>query len=338
CCDLTSSGHPCLWLLTWDPTQPIATRPLAIRKDGTWYAYGWDLTKNICEVFGPAGYIRTTYTYSPYGQVTTAGDVTQPIQWSSEVWDSEMGLVYYNWRYYNTMVGKWQSWDRLEEAESLNMYEYCLNSPLLYQDVWGMDVITYTTDETLYRQYENIIKARQAKINEVILEINEMEDCNFIELQKQRKIRYDGKVPKTKAEMTDALKKERDGLHIVHIPAKNVKDFITKLKKDAKERKLQKDDQVFVVQHGNANVRIGDERIKHAALSKQIKNVVSHAELAACEKSGTQMIKRRLWIKYELKFQKSGNSFTQWLFGYEIEQLEWSKIVGEIEESSTKKQ
>ena len=35
CCDLSRSGHPCLWLLTWDPTQPSATRPLAIRKDGT---------------------------------------------------------------------------------------------------------------------------------------------------------------------------------------------------------------------------------------------------------------------------------------------------------------
>ena len=52
CCDLTRSNHPCLWLITWDPTQPVATRPLAIQKDGTWYTYGWDLTKNICEVYG----------------------------------------------------------------------------------------------------------------------------------------------------------------------------------------------------------------------------------------------------------------------------------------------
>ena len=28
------------WFLFWDPTQPEATRPLAIRKDGAWYAYG----------------------------------------------------------------------------------------------------------------------------------------------------------------------------------------------------------------------------------------------------------------------------------------------------------
>ena len=57
CCDLTRSNHPCLWLITWDPNQPVATRPLAIPKDSTWYTYGWDLTKNICEVYGQHGYI-----------------------------------------------------------------------------------------------------------------------------------------------------------------------------------------------------------------------------------------------------------------------------------------
>ena len=70
CCDLTRSNHPALWLITWDPTQPIATRPLTIQKDGTWYTYGWDLTKNICELYGTNGYIRTAYTYTPYSEVT----------------------------------------------------------------------------------------------------------------------------------------------------------------------------------------------------------------------------------------------------------------------------
>ena len=83
CVDLTRTNHPALWLITRDPTEPVATRPLAIQKDGTWYTYGLDLTKNVCEVFGATGYIRTAYTYSPYGSVTASGNVTQPIQWSS---------------------------------------------------------------------------------------------------------------------------------------------------------------------------------------------------------------------------------------------------------------
>ncbi len=115
CCDLTRSNHPCLWLLTWDPTQSVTTRPLAIQKDGTWYTYGWDLTKNVCEVYGQHGYIRTIYSYSPYGEVTISGDVTQPIQWSSEYFDEETNLMYYNFRYYNVIDGEWNQRDPYEE-------------------------------------------------------------------------------------------------------------------------------------------------------------------------------------------------------------------------------
>jgi len=49
----------------------------------------------VCEVFGATGYIRTAYTYSPYGSVTATGNVTRPIQWSSEFYDEELGLVYW---------------------------------------------------------------------------------------------------------------------------------------------------------------------------------------------------------------------------------------------------
>ena len=73
-----------------EESQATATRPLAIQKDGTWFTYGYDITKNVCEVFGPAGYIRTAYSYAPFGNVTESGDVSQPFQWSSEHYDSEL--------------------------------------------------------------------------------------------------------------------------------------------------------------------------------------------------------------------------------------------------------
>ena len=139
CCDRTRANHPCLWLITWDPTQPIATRPLAIQKDGTWYTYGWDLTKNICEVYGQHGYIRTNYFYSPYGGVTTNGDVTQPIQWSAEFCDVELGLVYYNFRYYNCSSGRWIQRDGVHKMDNYNLYVYAHNSvpgTADYQGLW----------------------------------------------------------------------------------------------------------------------------------------------------------------------------------------------------------
>ncbi len=136
CCDLTRSNHPSLWLITWDPTQPIATRPLAIQKDGTWFTYGWDLTKNICELYGTNGYIRTAYTYTPYGEVTeSTNSVYQPIQWSSEYNDTELGLVYYNYRHYNPLDGRWIGRDKIGGIEKI--YTYCENIPTIFSDLLG---------------------------------------------------------------------------------------------------------------------------------------------------------------------------------------------------------
>ena len=138
CVDCTRSGHPTLWFVTWDPSQPTATRPLAIQKDGTWFTYGYDLTKNICEVFGPAGYIRTAYAYAPFGAVSTSDNsVVQPFQWSSEYYDSELDLVYYNFRHYSPSLGRFLSRDPIEEQGGLNLYMFVGNQPSLHTDLWG---------------------------------------------------------------------------------------------------------------------------------------------------------------------------------------------------------
>ena len=123
------------------PTSDItATCPLAIRKDGTWFAYGWDLTKNICEVFGPAGYIRTAYTYSPYGEVMSNGDVEQPIQWSSEHCDAELALVYYNYRHYNPADGRWIGEDPMGVADCYNLYTFVKGATYL-TDFRGLFIV-----------------------------------------------------------------------------------------------------------------------------------------------------------------------------------------------------
>ena len=136
--DLTRSAHPALWLVTWDPSQPTATRPLTIQKDGTWFTYGYDLTKNICEVFGPAGYIRTSYSYAPFGTVTESGDVSQPFQWSSEHYDSELDLVYYNFRHYSPSLGRFLSRDPIEEQGRLNLYAFVENAGWSEFDLRGL--------------------------------------------------------------------------------------------------------------------------------------------------------------------------------------------------------
>lgn len=139
--DLTRATLNGLWLLTWDPSQAVATRPLAIQINGTWYTYGWDLTKNICELYTSSRAIGSSYTYTPYGTVgiaSNAAKVTQSIQWSSEVYDAELGLVYYNFRYYNPTDGRWTRRDPMGDNEHL--MSYVTNSPIDYIDYLGLQI------------------------------------------------------------------------------------------------------------------------------------------------------------------------------------------------------
>ena len=162
CIDLTRSHHPVMWLLLWDPTQPVATRPLAIQKDGTWRTYGLDLTKNVCEVFGSNGYINTAYTYTPFGEVTASGSVTQPIQWSSEFHDPELGMVYYNYRHYNTRDGRWISRDPMEEVFTDTLYSYVSNRIVQYHDYRGLLFGGDNCKEGTMRKFKAYMAVRSA--------------------------------------------------------------------------------------------------------------------------------------------------------------------------------
>ena len=64
--DLQRVAQPALWYITWDPTQSIATRPLVIRQDQTWYTYktpggckgGWTCAKHAPGGRGAVGRLR----------------------------------------------------------------------------------------------------------------------------------------------------------------------------------------------------------------------------------------------------------------------------------------
>ncbi len=138
CIDMTRSGLNGMWMITWDPTQASATRPLALQKDGTWYCYGTDLSKNVTEVYKNNGTIATAYTYTPFGQVVASGSTTQPLQWSSEYYDTELGLVYYNYRHYNPKDGRWINRDPIGIEGGYNLYAYVGNSAEWLWDVLGL--------------------------------------------------------------------------------------------------------------------------------------------------------------------------------------------------------
>lgn len=53
------------------------------------------------------------------------------------MWDGELGLVYYNWRYYNVTNASWIIKDVIYELGGLNLSLYCKNAPINQYDILG---------------------------------------------------------------------------------------------------------------------------------------------------------------------------------------------------------
>jgi RHS repeat-associated protein len=125
----------------WDPTEPVATRPLVWnRSDATSY-YIFDGKKNVSEVVSEGGDIVAHYEYAPFGTLSSAsGDSAylNPWRFSSEYADDGTATVYYNYRNYEPICGRWMGKDPLDEQWSVNLYSFCQNNAEYYLDAYGL--------------------------------------------------------------------------------------------------------------------------------------------------------------------------------------------------------
>ena len=119
----------------WQPEALDRDVPLTVydaASEKTYY-YHTDANKNVTELSDESGSVVAHYEYSPFGYLTKAtGDhaANNPLRFSSEYFDEETGLVYYNYRYYNPELGRWISRDLIEEQGGYNLYGMIGNNPL----------------------------------------------------------------------------------------------------------------------------------------------------------------------------------------------------------------
>ena len=100
---------------------------------------------------GRNGDIVAHYEYSPFGSLTkVSGDYADnnPFRFSSEYFDEETALVYYNYRYYNPELGRWISRDPIEEQGGFNLYCIIGNNPLLGWDSLGYELCSLCSNLT----------------------------------------------------------------------------------------------------------------------------------------------------------------------------------------------
>ena len=127
-------------LFVWDPTEPVATRPLVWIHNADTYSYTHDGNKNVSEVVDANGAVTAHYEYAPFGDVTvTVGSLASAnrFRFSSEYADDALALVRYADRHYGPLSGRWTGRDRAWKLSGSALYAFCLNNPENYFDVAG---------------------------------------------------------------------------------------------------------------------------------------------------------------------------------------------------------
>ncbi len=126
----------------WDPTEAVATRPLLMQCVPSLenFYYTQDGNKNVSELIcaeQTCG-IAEHYEYEPFGGLNTSRGVQpNPFRFSSEYSDDALGTVYYNFRHYEPLHGRWLTRDVVDLRRVLNPFLYCRNNSLSYIDRLG---------------------------------------------------------------------------------------------------------------------------------------------------------------------------------------------------------
>ena len=116
---------------TWQPDSVNLDVPVSMTYDGETYYYVTDGNKNVIALLDAEGNRVAEYAYGPFGQILhMEGELAEinPFRFSSEYYDDETGLVYYNYRYYNPTLGRWIKRDPIEERGSQNLYSIAHNN------------------------------------------------------------------------------------------------------------------------------------------------------------------------------------------------------------------
>ncbi|MGN0855287.1 MAG: RHS repeat-associated core domain-containing protein [Kiritimatiellia bacterium] len=110
----------------WNPTEPRSGRKRPRNKNVSELVY-----------YQRARGVAAHYEYAPFGAVTvqTRGDgwgtldfsALNPFRFSSEFADDTLGLVYYNYRHYEPLTGRWLRRDPIGDFSSVNCVAFNRN-------------------------------------------------------------------------------------------------------------------------------------------------------------------------------------------------------------------
>lgn len=118
------------------PLFPGLSKPCAIEIDNKVYAPIIDYHHNIYALVD----IETKLSYKtlidPFGK-NLVPSLLSRFCYRGKIYDPDLDLVFFGYRYYNIHTGLWMSEDPFGPLQSENLYNYCLNEPWKYLDPDG---------------------------------------------------------------------------------------------------------------------------------------------------------------------------------------------------------
>ena len=162
----------------WNPTEPVATRPLAMVADGAAYLYVHDANKNVSELVNArTGGIAAHYDYSAFGRtLVAAGPLAHrnPFRFSSEYADDATGLTYYNYRHHDPVHGRWLSRDLMGETDCANLYVFSCNAkdPI---DILGLYKFDSGCNDDIKNRINNDVSKTKRNLGEILDTLNNQE-------------------------------------------------------------------------------------------------------------------------------------------------------------------
>jgi RHS repeat-associated protein len=140
--------------------------PLIMSYNSTVYGYLVDANKNVLGLFNPSKTRVATYLYGPFGQkLSESGTIAanNPLQFSSEQFDTDLDLIYYALRYLFPAIGRWLTKDPIGERGGWNLYAFCRNNAVNTWDRWGKEEALKLESNTVY-----IIIGHNTEIKDIV--------------------------------------------------------------------------------------------------------------------------------------------------------------------------
>ena len=114
---------------------------LGVRAGSVSHFPTFDGNGNVSEYLASNGTIAAHFEYDPFGNTVVNTDPANQFNYrfSTKPRDSETGLYYYGYRYYDPATGRWQNRDPIDENGGLNLYGFVGNDGANKLDLFGLD-------------------------------------------------------------------------------------------------------------------------------------------------------------------------------------------------------